>query len=109
MQLECVQQVVPYGPTQLYILVAITVATLAWLVRPSDVEQLEGSMVCVVGLLLVLQVAHVLFYVHVPLQANYIMHGVSWAGYIIMATMLFSRAWMRYVSRPPDLPEDDSV
>lgn len=102
---QCLVEI--YSPTQLYIVLAITVATLSWLVKPSEIEQLEVRASVVIGTLVLLQIAHVLFYPRLDVLTNIIAHGGAWAGYVILATMLFSRAWTRSKSRPPELPLDD--
>lgn len=111
-QLECPALEYPvevYGPPQLYIVLAITVATLSWLLKPSEIEQLEARACIVIGLFVLLEIAHVLVYYQLNVLTNLIAHGVAWTGYIIIATTLFSRAWTRSKSRPPELPLDEDA
>ena len=97
----------PLAPTQIYIVLAITIATLSWLVRPDDIEQLEKRWGFLVGALVIGQVIHCLIYANLAWLANQVMHGVALAAYIVMGVTLFTRSWTRFKSRPPGIPADD--
>lgn len=92
------------APPQLYIVLAITVATFGWLLKP---ESLGSLSLCEVGwgaLLVLTQVAHIALYSELPARLNELTHGVLMALYLMTAFWLFATRWQRAKDHPPNSP-----
>ncbi len=66
------------APTQIYIVLAITVATFAWLLKPETLRQLTGLQVIAGGVLVFYQCMHLWIYValhEIQPVINTVMHG----------------------------------
>lgn len=98
------------APAQIYIVLAITVASFSWLLKPETVGQLTVPQVFVGFLLIFLQLLHVVFYATIHAsrpEINTVAHGIVLLGYVVVAVWLFRVRWMEAKSRPPSNPDDD--
>jgi uncharacterized membrane protein len=92
------------APTQLYILLAITVATLAWLLKPSPAGK-AALRECLVGLgLVVVQVLQLWIHDWIPPGVALVLHGMSAVAYIVVSAWLFTQRWREAKSAPPSHP-----
>ena len=82
------------APTQLYIVLAITVATLSWLLGPEkNFNGLSGREVAAAGALVVVECLHLWMYSFLPDLMNTILHGAAVAGWLIATGWIFLRRW----------------
>ena len=98
------------APAQIYIVLAITVATFGWLLRPETLRQLTGLQVIAGGLLILYQCMHLWVYVtfHAIQPAiNTVLHGVALALYLLTAAWLLKTRWIEARDHPPTNPADE--
>ena len=97
------------APTQVYIILAITVATFSWLLRPESMAQLSGWEVAVCACVVGYQSLHLLLFTSIHENypwANVAAHGIAVASYLIMAAWLFSKRWIESKTTPPSSPHE---
>ena len=98
------------APPQIYILLAITLTTFAWLLKPESFGQLRGWQIWPAALLVVYQSGHVVSYVaieRIAPEVNTVAHGFALAGYLLTAAWLFRARWIEARDQPPDSPDGD--
>ena len=93
-----------FAPSQLYIVLAITVATFGWLLKPESLGSLSGLQVTLGALLVFVQAAHLVLYPALQPRYNAMMHGAMLALYMLTALWLFGNRWREAKSRPPNSP-----
>lgn len=82
------------APTQLYIVLAITVATLSWLLGPEkNFNGLSSGEVAAAGVLVVVECLHLWVYSFLPDWTNTILHGAAVAGWLLATGWIFRRRW----------------
>lgn len=98
------------APAQIYIVLAITVASFSWLLKPETLGQLAGLQVFAGFSLVFFQLLHLVFYATIHAsrpELNTRIHGVVLLGYVVTAAWLFRTRWMEAKSQPPKNPDDD--
>ena len=92
------------APAQLYIVLAITVATFGWLLKPESLGSLSPWQVAWGALLVLAQGAHLVLYPVLPPWLNAMTHGALLALYVLTALGLFANRWLEAKSQPPNSP-----
>lgn len=98
------------APPQIYILLAITLTTFAWLLKPEAFGQLSGRQLWPAAFLVLYQSGHVVSYVaieRIAPEANTLAHGFALAGYLLTAVWLFRTRWIEARDQPPNSPDGD--
>lgn len=88
-----------FAPSQLYILLGITVATLSWLSNMKGAKFLSGYGVA----LIVFQVAHLTVATRLPVGVNVMAHAIALMGYMMIMSWLLRDA-LDARGGPPDPP-----
>ena len=98
------------APTELYIVMAITVATFSWLLAPRNGGyELPGSVTYWACGFLVFQVTHIVYYSAIDgwwPTLNIFMHRLTLMTYVTGICGLLLAGWYRLKSSPPDVPVD---
>lgn len=95
------------APPQLYVLLAITIATFGWLLRPGTLGELPSEWLMRSGALILAQFVH-LWTANtslMPVWFNNFLHLVILSAYFITMVALFAVRWAEDKSKPPDLPD----
>ena len=101
-----------FPPIQIYVVLAVTVATFNWLLPAAEVRSLSRLGIWFCACLMVYMMAHVLLYEYLPKVANLWMHKVSFVGYLAVSITLYHAIRKEKVagqmSLPPELPHADA-
>ena len=93
-----------FAPVQIYILLALTVSTFAWLVQPDQFYELRSRHVVIGSLLGFVQILQILIYGFVPLPVNIALHSLFFVSYFGVAIWLFRHRWIQKKSAAPARP-----
>ena len=94
-----------YAPTQVYIVLAITLTTFAWLLKPDEsLGRLTGGQAAIGATLILLEIVHIAAYPVLRPSLNSTLHIAALALYWLAAAWLFSDRWAEAKSRPPNSP-----
>ena len=89
------------APTQTYILLSITIATLSWLSTLRDVGLVPEAMQWPTGLLFLYQLTHVIVAAMLPAEVNFFAHALALTGYMLISSWTLSTNLLETQSRPP--------
>ena len=96
-----------FAPMQVYIVLAITITTFAWLLRPPVLLTLPPLDLVPGGVLILVQCLHLWFYTMLYQELNILIHSILVVGYLAVASWLVYRLRLHHVERPPD-DEDEA-
>lgn len=95
-----------FAPTQIYVLLGLSLATLSWLLKPG--ERPLGIAGILAFAFVVVQAGHIFFHGELPLACSHEIHRWMVAAYILLASSLFYMTWREYKqaqSKPPKNPQ----
>ena len=95
------------APAQIYIVLAITVASFSWLLKPEPPGQLTGRQVFIGFLLIFIQFLHLVSYAAIHAnwpEFNTVAHGIVLSLSMAAGMWLFRTRWMEAKSQPPNEP-----
>lgn len=95
------------APSQLYIVLAVTVATCGWLARPSK-NPVALRMVEPAFLFIVFQVAQIALHGYIAEPWALVMHVVTLVLYLPLTFNLIMRGWLAEIETDPDMPSMDA-
>ena len=92
------------APIQLYIVLAITVATFGWLLSPMRLETLSAKETWAPVVFIGIQLAAILMYGSLPNWAASDVHQLTLILYGLIAARLFRGAWVYSRNRALEMP-----
>ena len=94
-------------PTHLYITLAITVATFAWLNKPSKLGELSVCEISMGCLFVLFQLVQIMIHSGLPQAVNHYAHLAVLLAYFVLSVSMFAARWKQEKSAPPNSLVDD--
>ena len=99
------------APPQLYVLLAITIATFGWLLRPGTLGELPSDILKLGAALVFVQYLHLGLAnfspdmpPDMPSRLNFFLHYINLSAYVLITVRLFVERWREDKGKPPDAP-----